>query len=353
MVLRAHSLEQIVGGVAALLATMLSSTHICRHLRYNSTALQACTVRILAVVPIFALAAWTSLMVETSSKHWASPLSYVRELYESVAMLSFMQFVLTCLGGPMELAGALRRSGPDLVQHLGPLKHVLQAYRGGPEFVARVSIGILQYAITSICLFAINCLIWRPPWDPREPWFHESRTYVETATKLVKSASCGWAMYNLGLFYHQVHPQLVSIRPVLKFLSIKGVIFFTFWQGIVIFVVDRTGAIPHNPKDVRGRVWSEREISAGIQHFLLCLEMLIFAEMHRRAYPVPDPEEAGAAEGRQSRSSSLLELWREIRALRREAKRSYSDQWDSQELSQVVGQPVAPLAAHADAGDGG
>lgn len=340
MHLQAHSIEQIIGGIAALLATLHSVGHIWRHHLHNATALRMCTIRILAVVPIFAIAAWASLMVETSRVRWASPLSYVRELYESVAMLSFMQFILTCLGGPLELAHELERGGAAEVSHPGPLKHVLRAYsRGGPEFVARVSVGILQYAVISLCLFVINCLVWRPPWDPREPWFHKSQTYVETATKVAKSASCGWAMYNLGLFYHQVHSRLASIRPVLKFMSIKGVIFFTFWQGIVIFAIDKTGAIPKNPEDASGGVWSEEEISAGIQHFLLCIEMLFFAEVHRRAYPVQDaPATAGGGD------CGLPELWRELGILWHSARRRSRS--GSTDLNTVVGLSEEPLTPH-------
>jgi len=307
-------------------------------------------VRILAVVPIFAVNAWVSLLVESSRKHWASPLSYIRELYESVAMLSFMQFVLACLGGPVELAQTLRRErggGPDeLVQHAGLLKHVLRPYRVGPDLVARVSTGILQYVAISLALFTLNCMIWRPPWDQRLPWFHESRVYVEAVIRIVKAVSCGWAMYNLAMFYHQVHSHLEPFSPVLKFLSIKGVIFFTFWQSIVIFVLGRLEVIPNNPTDDSGHVWSQRDISAGIQHFLICLEMVIFAEMHRRAYPLPLDEAVGRATQHRPQSTAkqsgspladIVQLWREIRILRLEASALSPEDGASLEVGVVVG----------------
>jgi len=202
-----------------------------------------------------------------------------------------------------------------------PLKYVVRPYELGPDFVTKATIGIFQYAFVSIFLFLMNCLLWRPPWDKREPWFRETHTYIELATKITKSISCGWAMYNLVMFYHKVQPLLKNFKPLLKFMSIKGIIFFTFWQGIVFFFLGHLGVIPDKMEDSAGEVWHRPKIAKGLLHFLVCLEMPIFAFMHRCAYPVPTDEmnQVFKSEGEDD-NCTLYRLFQEIRTLRKTVK---------------------------------
>lgn len=40
-----------------------------------------------------------------------------------------------------------------------------------------------------------------------------------------------WALYVLLLFYSVTHKEMASIHPMHKFLAIKSVVFFSWWQG--------------------------------------------------------------------------------------------------------------------------
>lgn len=56
---------------------------------------------------------------------------------------------------------------------------------------------------------------------------HSGYLYVT----LVYNASVSLALYALLLFYAATRELLRPFRPVLKFLTIKAVIFLSFWQG--------------------------------------------------------------------------------------------------------------------------
>jgi len=69
-------------------------------------------------------------------------------------------------------------------------------------------------------------------------------------------------MYFLILFYHVVQKELKPFNPVSKFLCIKIVIMFAFWQGILISLLGYLGVL--NEQNVSlGKDWtSEEEIGS-------------------------------------------------------------------------------------------
>ena len=60
---------------------------------YNAPELQRHVVRIICMVPIYALVSWLSLRF-SSARRWLSPL---RECYEAVVLYSFLQYLIGCL----------------------------------------------------------------------------------------------------------------------------------------------------------------------------------------------------------------------------------------------------------------
>jgi len=46
--------------------------------------------------------------------------------------------------------------------------------------------------------------------------------------------SVTFALYYLVLFFHTLHEELAPYKPLVKFLTIKGVLFLTFWQEIIL-----------------------------------------------------------------------------------------------------------------------
>jgi hypothetical protein len=86
-----------------------------------------------------------------------------------------------------------------------------------------------------------------------------------------------YALYCLVIFFHAVNEELrhpVDWHPLGKFLCIKGVVFFTWWQGVIIFylrdhgIIDRMGA------------WSSIDVANGLIDYCIVIEMVGFAIAH-------------------------------------------------------------------------
>nr|XP_058148445.1 transmembrane protein 184A isoform X2 [Dasypus novemcinctus] len=98
---------------------------------------------------------------------------------------------------------------------------------------------------------------------------------------LVYNASVSLALYALFLFYFATRELLRPFEPVLKFLTVKAIIFLSFWQGLLLAVLERCGALPEAPG---GRLGAGT-LAAGYQNFATCLEMLLASVALRYAFP--------------------------------------------------------------------
>lgn len=85
------------------------------------------------------------------------------------------------------------------------------------------------------------------------------------------------------MFWKCLHDDLSPFRVTSKFLCIKGIIFFSFWQGLGISILVAAGLIRKI-----GPVADPEYISIAIQDFMICLEMPIFALAHAYAFSHKD-----------------------------------------------------------------
>lgn len=90
-----------------------------------------------------------------------------------------------------------------------------------------------------------------------------------------------FAMFFVIQFYIQLKTNIAEHKPFLKVVSIKLVIFFSFWQTIVISLLSSAKVGVLKPTDKM----AYSDIQIGIPSVLLCIEMAIFACLHIFAYP--------------------------------------------------------------------
>lgn len=80
----------------------------------------------------------------------------------------------------------------------------------------------------------------------------------------------GAALVGLIHFWAGTRDLLVPYKPVLKFVTVKGVVFITFWQGLIISLL---------------MLRRPREHASALQTWLLCVEMLVASILMWLAFP--------------------------------------------------------------------
>jgi hypothetical protein len=103
--------------------------------------------------------------------------------------------------------------------------------------------------------------------------------YASLWTAIIDAISVIVAMYSLHQVYLQLKEDLAPNQPVLKMLSIKLIVFLTFWQTWLISLLIQIGALKPI-KHVAGQ-----DLRVGIPCLLTCIETAIFAVMHCWAFP--------------------------------------------------------------------
>jgi len=85
---------------------------------------------------------------------------------------------------------------------------------------------------------------------------------------LLYNLSITICLYFLVLFYEATKGILAAYKPISKFLCIKAVIFFSFWQGVAISILVFFNLLIKGKDD-----WSVGDVSTATQNFLICVEM--------------------------------------------------------------------------------
>jgi hypothetical protein len=384
-------------GAFVILGFPMSMYGIVMHLsNYNQPNVQAYIVRILWMVPIYSIESWLCLRY----KDYAIYIETLRDLYESYVLYSFLQFLIQVLGGEEALILMLKDKSPTRGVHMWglqycglkpwlmgqPLRKVymdsttlladesgttsneaallyppqqqhypnlnngnngnisnnsrpLKRVHWTSPFFVKCKFGVLQYVLLKfICSIVVMIL-------ERNHWYHEGDftykggyLYICVLTNL---SQC-WALYCLIFFYYATKNELAPIRPIGKFLSVKALVFFTWWQSVCISMLYQMDLIPHyqsfsttvNNNNAGGGIgglpdpttnsflplseedamaldefggdasftttpttsssllgvgasveWSSEDVAKGLQDYLICIEMFVAAIVHLFVFP--------------------------------------------------------------------
>ncbi|XP_067876012.1 transmembrane protein 184ba [Heterodontus francisci] len=277
---------QGISGFFVWTALLITCHQIYMHLRcYSTPNEQRYIVRILFIVPIYAFDSWLSLLFFTNDQYYVY-FDTVRDCYEGMQLIREKFFevaqspsAVICQNLP---AVPWKYSNRDFLSSRSSCMYGTCCLWG-----KTYSIGFLRFckqATLQFCvvkpLMAIVTVILQAFGKYKDGDFNVASGYLYVT--IIYNISVSLALYALFLFYFATRELLSPYSPVLKFFMVKSVIFLSFWQGMLLAILEKCGAIP---KIDSAEVYvGEGTVAAGYQNFIICIEMFFAAIALRYAF---------------------------------------------------------------------
>ncbi|KAF9346142.1 hypothetical protein BGX34_004157 [Mortierella sp. NVP85] len=273
-----HLIGWAIAGSCAFITLLISFHLIYRHARnYNKPSEQRHIMRIVLMIPIYAVISFLSFRFYKRSIYFET----VRDCYEAFVIYSFFILLLTYLGDDDEMQRS-KITGSDRRKLLSPL-NCFYYNPMNENFLHYMKYGIIQYvAIKPLCTLAAVILEHHDLYCETAYDFHFGMIYIT----IINFFSASIALYCLVLFYQTINLEIQEHSPFLKFMCVKMVVFFCYWQTIVISLVAALGVF--KPEDN----WTLTDVKIGISCTLICVEMVVFSALHvysfsYRPYVIP------------------------------------------------------------------
>ncbi|KAI8619592.1 organic solute transporter subunit alpha/Transmembrane protein, partial [Chytriomyces sp. MP71] len=254
------------------------TVYLCiRHFQYYyNPSHQRWIVRILLMVPIYAICASLSFRFFWFSIYF----DIVRDCYEAFVIFSFFALLQQFIGGSLENQYEFMQTihAPARMTYPFPLNCFSFNPRGN-AFLVNVKMCILQYVVVRpIMTIVAYFLQWYGLLCPQSNDPRHGEVWVSS----INLISVCIAMYALILYYIVIHHEIPEQKPLWKFIAVKFVVFFSFWQSIVISILDSIGLIKGTS------AWSADNTSSLIESFLVSFEMVVASLIHLYAFSHKD-----------------------------------------------------------------
>ncbi|ORX95911.1 DUF300-domain-containing protein [Basidiobolus meristosporus CBS 931.73] len=262
-------------GLFSIIATGISLYCMWSHLKnYARPNLQRNVMRIIWMIPVYAISSWISLY----SLKLAFYVDALRDVYEAFVLYCFFSLLVNYLGGERELLNMLHGRQPT--EHMWPVNWWSKEMDiGDPYNFLFVKRGILQYVYIKPVLAAATMIL------KLCNKFNEGDLSLTSGyfwVSFIYNLSVCLSLYCLVLFFMATKEDLKAYRPFPKFLCVKSVIFFSFWQGLGISILVMLGIIRGNER------FNADQLAVAIQDFLICFEMIFAAIGHWHSFTYKD-----------------------------------------------------------------
>ncbi|KAF3954802.1 hypothetical protein CMV_019903 [Castanea mollissima] len=247
---------------------------LSQHLFYwKNPKEQKAIIMIILMAPIYAIDSFVGLLDIRGSKAFFMLLDSIKECYEALVIAKFMALMYSYLNISIS-----KNIVPDGIKGR-EIHHSFPMTLFQPHTVRldHHTLKLLKYwtwqfviirPVCSILMIALQILGMYPSW-------------LSWTFTIILNISVSLALYSLVLFYHVFAKELQPHKPLAKFMCIKGIVFFCFWQGVVLKVLAALGIIKSH------HFWLDVEhIEEAIQNVLVCLEMVVFSVLQQYAYHV-------------------------------------------------------------------
>jgi len=270
-----------IAGACVWAAIFITCHQIYQYLRYyTNPAEQRWIVRILFIVPVYAFESWLSLLFFSYDNYYVY-FNAVRDCYEAFVIYNFLSLCYEYLGGEGNIMSEIRGKPIKSDWATGSFCLVGQSYNIG--FLRFCKQGTLQFCIIKplmsfiVIILQFSKLYHDGNWSPADGYIY---------TMIVYNLSISIALYALFMFYFATKDLLRPYDPVLKFFTIKSVIFLSYWQGFLLAMLEKMELITPITSDDGVTQTKSGTVSAGYQNFLICIEMFFAAIALRYAFPI-------------------------------------------------------------------
>nr|XP_019603054.1 PREDICTED: transmembrane protein 184A isoform X3 [Rhinolophus sinicus] len=272
------ALARGISGIFVWTALVLTCHQIYLHLRsYTVPSEQRYIIRLLLVVPVYAFSSWLSLLLLGGHQHHVY-LDSLRDCYEAFVIYSFLSLCFQYLGGESTIMAEIRGKPIRSSCLYGTCCLRGVAYSIG--FLRFCKQATLQFCVVKPVMALVTIILQAVgKYHDGDFNIHSGYLYVT----LIYNVSVSLALYALFLFYFATRELLQPFEPVLKFLTIKAVIFLSFWQGVLLAILERCGVIPE-VQVLDGSRLGAGTLAAGYQNFTICIEMLFASIALRYAF---------------------------------------------------------------------
>ncbi|WCJ26952.1 hypothetical protein M5689_008730 [Euphorbia peplus] len=234
---------------------------------------QKAIIVIILMAPIYAIDSFVGLLDIQGSKEFFMFLDSIKECYEALVIAKFMALMYSYLN--ISISG---RIVPDEIKGREiHLSFPMTLFQPRTLLLNHKTLKLLKYwtwqfvvirPICSVLMISLQLLGIYPTW-------------LSWTFTIILNVSVSLALYSLVLFYHVFAKELGPHNPLAKFMCVKGIVFFCFWQGVVLDILVAAGFIKSN------HFWLDVEhIEEAIQNVLVCLEMVVFSVLQQYAYHV-------------------------------------------------------------------
>lgn len=259
-------------GFCVMLSMYFAIQLLSQHLFFwKNPKEQKAIIIIILMAPIYAIVSFVGLLDIRGSEAFFMFLESIKECYEALVIAKFLALMYSYLNISMS-----KNIVPDEIKGR-EIHHSFPMTLFQPHTVRldHHTLKLLKYwtwqfvvirPVCSLLMIALQLL----------EWYTNPISWIFT---IILNISVSLALYSLVVFYHVFEKELKPHSPLAKFLCIKGIVFFCFWQGIVLEILAAVGIIRSQYS------WLDvRHIEEGIQNLLVCLEMVIFSVLQQYAY---------------------------------------------------------------------
>lgn len=258
----------------ALLSMHFTVQLLSQHLFYwKNPKEQGAILFIILLAPIYAIKSFVSMLDLEGSKPYFMLLDPIKECYEALVIVKFLDLIYSFLKLSISNDMVPDEMKGREIQHSFPMT----LFQPRIARLDQRTLRLLKYwiwqfvttrSICSILMITLRILDMYPSWA----------SWIFT---IILNMSISLALYSLVKFYHVFAKELEPHKPLAKFGCIKGIVFFCFWQGVVLKTLVSTGVIKSH------HFWMDVEhIDVSLQNILVCIEMVVFSVLHQYAYHV-------------------------------------------------------------------